>query len=92
MYCKDTVIPENPLQNGFKKDTPVTDNIFNLNGILEKQKALKKPLYVCFVDFKSAFDLVNRQALFYKLKCQDIKGNFYKVIRSMLTKAKSRVK
>ena len=91
-YCKETIIPDDPLQNGFKKDAPVTDNVFILNGIIEKQKVTKKPLYVCFVDFKSAFDLVNRQALYYKLQKQDIKGKFYKIIRSMLNNAKSRVK
>ena len=91
-FCKETVIPKDPLQNGFNKNAPVTDNIFILNGIIEKYKVTKKPLYICFVDFKSAFDLVNRQALFYKLKKQDIKGKFYRIIKSMLSKAKSRVK
>ena len=91
-YCKETIIPEDPMQNGFKKDAPVTDNVFILNGIIEKTKAEMKPLYICFVDFKSAFDLVNRQALFYKLRKQDIKGKFYKIIRSMLMNAKSKVK
>ena len=92
MHCRNTVIPEDPFQNGFKIDCPVTDNIFILNGIIEKSKAEKKPLYICFVDFKSAFDLINRQALFYKLRSQDIKGKFYKIVSSMLTNAKSRVK
>ena len=91
-YCKETVIPGDPLQNGFNKDTPVTDNVFILNGIIEKYKATKKPLYTCFVDFKSAFDNVNREALFYKLIKQDIKGKFYNIIKSMLNNAKSRVK
>ena len=40
-YCKETVMPNDPLQNGFNKDTPVTDNVFILNGIIEKYKALK---------------------------------------------------
>ena len=80
------------MQNGFKKDTPTTDNTFILNGIIEKQKALKKPLYVCFVDFKSAFDMINRKALLYKMANQHIGGNFFKIIRSMLNKAKGRVK
>ena len=79
-------------QNRFKKDCPVTDNIFILNGIIEKQKALKKPLYICFVDFKSAFDLITREALFYKLRKNDINGKFYRIIRSMLVNAKSGVK
>ena len=92
IYCKETIIPEDPMQNGFKKDVPVTDNVFILNGIIEKSNAEKKPLYICFVDFNLAFDLINRQALFYKLRKQDIKGRFYKIIRNMLINAQSRVK
>ena len=91
-FCRESLQLEDPFQNGFKKDTPVTDNIFILNGIIEKYKACKKTLYICFVDFKSAFDVIDRQALLYKLQKQDIKGNFYRILRSMLTKAKSRVK
>ena len=91
-YCKDALKTHDPMQNGFKKDTPATDNTFILNGIIEKYKVTKKPLYVCFVDFKSAFDFVNRKALLYKLASQNITGRFFKIIRSMLTKSKCRVK
>ena len=91
-YCKEALKTDDPMQNGFKKDTPTTDNTFILNGIIEKQTSLKKPLYVCFVDFKSAFDLINRKALLYKMENQNIRGNFFKTIRSMLNNAKTRVK
>ena len=61
------------MQNGFKPDARTTDNTFILNGIIEKYTALKRPLYICFVDFKSAFDHVNRQALLFKLTNQTLK-------------------
>ena len=38
-----------------------------MNGIIDKCKAVGRPLYACFVNFKSAFDLVNRSELLYKL-------------------------
>jgi hypothetical protein len=37
----------------------------------------KRKLYVCFVDFKKAFDSVWRSALFLKLWAKGIKGLFY---------------
>ena len=49
-------------------------------------------MYVCFVDFKSAFDCVNRSALLYKLLKQGVQGNFFRIIKSMFSKAKCRVK
>ena len=41
--------------------------IFILNGIIDKCKAKGRPLYTCFVDFKSVFDLITRSALLFKL-------------------------
>ena len=52
---------------GFMKGCKTTDNIFILNGIIERQLILGQPLLVCFVDFSKAFDLINRNILFYKL-------------------------
>ena len=40
-----------------------TENGFILYSLIMKQKFIKKPLYVCFVDFTKAFDYVNRSAL-----------------------------
>ena len=48
-------------------------------------------MYVCFVDFKSAFDCVNQSALLYKLLEQGFQGNFFRIIKSMFSKAKCRV-
>ena len=91
-YCKRILKSDDPLQNGFKPETPTTDNTFILNGIIEKYTVLKRPLYVCFVDFKSAFDHVNRQALLFKMMNQNIKGKMLKIISSMFAKSSSRVK
>lgn len=52
---------------GFLKDSRTGDNMFILRGLVEKQLALGKKIFVCFVDFSKAFDLINRHILFYKL-------------------------
>ena len=91
-FAKRCLNIDDPYQYGFKENTGATDSIFILNGLIDKAKAYSRPLFVCFIDFKSAFDLVNRFALLYKLLNYGISGNFFAVIRSMFKNASSRVK
>ena len=51
-----------------------------------------KPLYVCYVDFSMAFDLVNRHILFYKLIKQGWCGKVIDTLRNFYTKTYFRVK
>ena len=88
----DVLLDNDPCQSGFMKDRMTTDNAFILYSLIMKQKFLKKPLYVCFVDFTKAFDYVNRAALMYKLKQRWVGGSFLKVIKSMYENSKCRVK
>ena len=50
-----------------------------------------KPLYVCYVDFSMAFDLVNRHILFYKLIKQGWCGRVIDTLRNFYTKADGRI-
>uniref|UniRef100_A0A3P9JUJ4 ribonuclease H n=1 Tax=Oryzias latipes TaxID=8090 RepID=A0A3P9JUJ4_ORYLA len=42
-----------------------------------------KSTFVCFVDLKKAFDLINRDLLQYKLLMYGINGQFYKAIKAL---------
>ena len=53
---------------GFLKGSRTSDNIFILNGLVERQLSLGQPLIVCYMDFSQAFDRVNRNIIFYKVK------------------------
>ena len=83
MYNRlQTYLEENELiakeQIGFKKGSRTSDHIFTLKMMIDNNMFKKKIyLYVCFVDFRKAFDLVNRKALLYKLQLFNISGNFY---------------
>ena len=56
----DTVFEYGDIFNGgFKKGCRTSDNLFILNGLIEKHRLLGVTLYVCFVDFKRAFDCIN---------------------------------
>ena len=49
-------------QFGFREGYSTVDNAFILNSIIERYLAKKRgKLYVCFVDFKRAFDSINRE-------------------------------
>ena len=71
-------------QIGFKKNCRTTDHMFILRTLIDKYvKKLKSPLYVCFVDFKKAYDSVWRQALMFKLLSQNVSWMFFKIVKAM---------
>ena len=58
-----------PNQIGYKKGSRTTDHILTLKNIIDKyiHTTPRRYLYACFVDFKSAFDTVWREGMFYKM-------------------------
>lgn len=58
---KDTQFREN--QAGFRAGRGCVDQIFSLRQILQLQHEYRKPAVVCFIDFKAAFNSVNRERL-----------------------------
>ena len=72
--------------NGFLGGNRTSDNLFILNGLVERQLSLGKELYVCYIDFSKAFDKINRSILFYKLIRNGWKGKVIDTFRSLYTK------
>ena len=91
-HAKKILQKEDPHQFGFKEKFCAIDCASILNGVIDICAGRKRPLYACFVDFRSAFDKVNRHTLMYKMLEQGIRGNFFNVVKSMFDKAKCRVK
>ena len=69
--------------NGFLEGTRTSDNLFALNALVEKQLVLDKCLYVSFIDFSKAFDMVNRIILFHKLISGGWKGRVVDTFRNL---------
>ena len=75
----------------FKNGYSTQDAIFALNSIISKTLSKKKRLYCAFVDFKCAFDSVNRCKLWFKLSKISIRGKLLNVIYSMYSNVRSKV-
>ena len=91
-FAKECLGTGNPLQNAFKPGASEIDNIFILNGVIDKCKANGRSLYTCVVDFRSAFDLVNRSVLLFKVMDKGYTAKFLSDIQSMFQNATSRLK
>ena len=81
-----------PCNGGFINDSRTSDNLFILNGLIERQLNMGQSLYVCFIDFSKAFDLVNRDILFYKLVKMGWTGRVMDTLRNLYSKTNIRVK
>ena len=82
----------NNKQIGFKKKARTADHIFVLNTLMNKYSRGKSQLFLCFVDFRKAFDSVWHLALKCKLLESGCKGLFYKIIEDMYNNTSSHIK
>ena len=76
---------------GFLNGRRTADNMFIINGLAERQLLLGKNLNLCFIDFSKAFDLVNRNILFYKLVRTGWHRKVIDTLRSLYQKTSFRV-
>ena len=78
-------------QNGFRACRSCIDHIFVLCTVLRNRKLQGKDTFICYIDYKKAFDSVERNLLLFKLSQIGITGNMYLAISSMYSNPKSRV-
>ena len=52
-------------QYGLRKKRRTINCFYILNTLIEKTSAEKSPLFVCYVDFKKAFDSVQHNCLHF---------------------------
>ena len=76
-------------QAGFRENYSTFDHIFTLHALVDFYLHRKKRIYCAFVDYKKAFDLLDRSSLWSKLISSGINGNIVRVVFNMYDKAKS---
>ena len=89
-YCNTyNIIQEN--QAGFRSNYSTNDHIFSLKMIIDLFFSKKLKLYCVFVDYKKAFDMVSRSAMWHKLINSGISSSskIYIIIKSMYQNIKS---
>ena len=79
-------------QAGFREGYSTLDHIFVLHSLVNLYLHRKKRIYCLFVDYRKAFDLVDRASLWTKMILHGINGNIMAVIYNMYSNAKSCVK
>ena len=67
------------------------DHIFSLTEIARNRINRNEPTFAAFIDFRKAFDFVDRTYLFQKLKLKGILGRMLNAITSMYKNTMSRI-
>ena len=74
----------------FWKGYQTTDHIFTLFTLIDHYVNKKNnKLFLCFVDFRKAFDKVDHSLLWKKVLIYVVNGKFMTLIRSMFSQVKS---
>ena len=82
----------NDEQNGFRKGRSTMDHLSTLTSIIESRKLRKLSTFCAFIDFKKAYDWVNRNLLFTKLENLGISSKMMKALYSIYFNVQSCVK
>ena len=68
-------------QAGFHNNRSCTDQIASLRIIVEQSLEWNSPLYINFIDYKKAFDSVDRRALWKLLRHYGVSGKIVSIIK-----------
>ena len=89
-YVEDHILGQE--QAGFRESYSTIDHIFVLQLIVELYQSVHKRVYCVFIDYRKAFNSINRPLLWHKLISYNINGKLLNVVKNMYDNAKSCVK
>jgi len=73
----------NDEQNGFRKGRSTIDHLSTLTTNIDTRKLRKTSTFCAFIDFKKAYDWVNRNLLFCKLESLGLSSKIIKALHSL---------
>ena len=83
---------QNKLQRGFTEKSSPMNTALILEEYIRDRQDTQTPVYIAFLDAKSAFDVVSHKSLMRKLFNIGVEGNMWTLINSLHKDAKSAVK
>ena len=83
---------QNGLQRGFTEHSSPLNAALILEEFVRDRKDSRTPVYIAFLDAKSAFDVVSHSSLMWKLFYIGIEGNSRLMVNSLHRDAQSAVK
>ena len=79
-------------QNGFRKNRSTIDYVSTLTNITDSRKKRKLSTFCAFIDFRKAYDCINRELLWVKLGSIGITGKLLDAIKSLYVSVASCVR
>ena len=79
-------------QNGFRKKRSTIDQVSSLTNIIETRKKLKQSTFCAFIDFKKAYDFIDRDKLWGRLTHIGVSNKMVKAVKSVYASVSSCVK
>jgi len=79
-------------QNGFRKGRSTVDQIASLTNIIDVREKLRKSTFCGFIDFKKAYDTIDRNLLWGKLTSLGIDTKMCLAIKSLYNGVKCSVR
>jgi len=79
-------------QAGFRVGRSTVDNVFVLRHVISTYKAQNKPVYAAFIDFKKAYDCVDRDLLWKCLEHLGLHGATLRSLQDMHANVQMRVR
>ena len=87
------LIPELPIeQAGFRRGRGTRDHIANLRWMMEKAREHQRDLYMCFIDYKKAFDCVDRERLGVILRAMGVPVHLIVLVKRLYTNQETTVR
>ena len=85
----DKIVDE---QNGFRKKRSTIDHLSSLTGLIDTRKKLKQSTFCAFIDFKKAYDSIDRDILWKKLEHIGLSGYILNAVKSLYSSVSSCVR
>lgn len=84
--CDEHVIKDE--QNGFVKGRSTIDHVQALTNVIETRKLKKLSTFAAFIDYRKAYDTIDRTLLFDKLRREGLQGRLLQAVMSLYRSVK----